>query len=268
MRSLPKLNSKYWVALVAASIFGTNTGDFLAANLHFGNSAGLPYLLAVLGAIFLVEKISPWANAVFFWLAIIVIRTGATNVADITHEYGAYGLLFVPPILAMFVFAVRYYKSRAKATMSEDSVPRVDVVYWVCMALAGIVGTLLGDYSSGALAFGWYGASNLLGLQTGEFSFDWFWIGHIFATLIYGAIIVKMLRRFKLVELAQPYKYWTMIALIRTAGTVAGDYIAKTHLQLYGSTILTGLCFAALIAVFYVFDKDNQSTTIDIHQPA
>jgi len=124
------------------------------------------------------------------------------------------------------------------------------------------------DYSSGALAFAWYGAANLLGYQTGEFSFDWFWIGHIFATVIYGAIIVQMMRRFKLVGLAKPHTYWTMIALIRTAGTAAGDYLSKTQLQLSGSTIVTGLCFATLIFVFYILQKDNQSTAIDIRQPA
>jgi uncharacterized membrane-anchored protein len=256
MKSLPILNSNYWIALGAASIFGTNTGDFLSTYLKFGNASGLPYLAMVLGAIFLIERISPWKTAIFFWAAIIVIRTGATNIADITHEFGAYGLLFVPPIIGLFVFAVRQYKSRG-VSGANDSAPRVDSLYWVCMALAGIVGTLVGDYASGATAFAWYGVSFLLGFDVGEFSFDWFWIGHVISSIIFGGIILRMFSRLKLSDMARPYAYWLMIALIRTAGTAVGDFLATTRLQLYGSTILTGICFLAIVVGFYVFKRGN-----------
>ena len=156
MRALPKLNSRYWLALGAASIFGTNTGDFLSDYLHLGHVAGLPYLLVAIAAIFLLEKISLWASVLYFWAAIIVIRTGATNIADATHDIGIYGIGAVVALFVGFYCAVRIYKSKVDANPGDPTTPRVDNFYWLVMALAGIVGTLAGDISSAGLGFGAY----------------------------------------------------------------------------------------------------------------
>jgi uncharacterized membrane-anchored protein len=259
MQALPKINSRYWIALVAASIFGTNTGDYISDYLHLGHVVGLPYLLAALAGIFLLEKISPWATAIFFWAAIIVIRTAATNVADATHDIGIYGIGAVIALFAAFVFAVRRYKAQSDISPGDPSTPRVDAFYWVVMALAGIVGTLAGDISSAGLGFGAYFISQLVGWTTASFSFDWMTKGHILATLIYGSGILAMLRRYSFAELAKPYQYWTLLALIRTAGTAMGDYISKTSLGLYGATLVDGAIFISLIFFFYVFQNGNQA---------
>jgi uncharacterized membrane-anchored protein len=259
MQALPKINSNYWLALVAASIFGTNTGDYLSDYLHLGHVVGLPYLLAALAGIFLFEKVSPWATAIFFWAAIIVIRTAATNVADATHDIGIYGIGAVIALIAAFIFAVRHYKAESDVKPGDPSTPRVDAFYWVVMALAGIVGTLVGDISSAGLGFGAYFISHLAGWTTESFSFDWMTKGHVIATLIYGSGILAMLRRYSFAELAKPYQYWTMLALIRTAGTAMGDYISKTSLGLYGATLVDGAIFIGLIFFFYVFQNSNQA---------
>ena len=47
------------MTLVAASIFGTNTGDMISEYFHLGNVAGLPYIAAALLALFAVERFSP-----------------------------------------------------------------------------------------------------------------------------------------------------------------------------------------------------------------
>jgi len=258
MRGLPIINSKYWLALVAASIFGTNTGDMISEYFHLGNVVGLPYLAVILAAIFLFEKASPIVSAVYFWAAIIIIRTAATNIADATHAMGAYGILAVVGLLAAFVFAVRHYKVRVDAYPSASLTPRVDSFYWLTMALAGIVGTLVGDLSSAGFGFVNYGIAHLVGTAPGGFDFSWMQTGHAAGTIIFGAAIAWMLSRYSWQQLAKPYQYWTLLALIRTAGTAAGDYLAHTSLGLYNSTIVTGLCFAAIICAFYVFGSGNQ----------
>ena len=257
MRGLPLINSRYWLTLVAASIFGTNTGDMISEYFHLGNLAGLPWLAVAVAAVFLVERLSPWASAVYFWAAIILIRTGATNIADATHPLGIYGVALVPVILAAFAGMVWFYKRRVDARPVALGTPKVDGVYWFCMALAGIVGTLIGDFGSGAFAFASYEAAHLAGAVSGGFDFAWMQTGHVVATLVFGGAVVAMVARNSFAELAKPVKYWTLLALIRTAGTAAGDYIAHTGLGLAGSSLVTGLAFAGLVTGFYVMKKDN-----------
>lgn len=260
MRGLPLINGAYWLALVAASIFGTNTGDLISEYFHLGNVAGLPYLLAGLAAIFLIERVSPWITPVFFWAAIIVIRTAATNIADATHMFGVYGAAAVPALIAAFVVAVRYYKQRSDRIAGIVGQPKVDALYWLCMALAGITGTLVGDFGSGGLAFVNYGVAHVLGVASasGGFDFSWMQTGHVAAMVVFGGAIAVMLRKYSIADLATPYKYWILLALIRTAGTAAGDYLAHTGLGLYNCTILTGLCFGGMVAALYVLRQDNQ----------
>ena len=186
MRIVPKLNSKYWLVLVAASVFGTNTGDFLSDYLHLGHVTGLPYLGLVLSAIFVLEKFSPWASIAFFWAAIIVIRTAATNIADATHDIGIYGLGAVALIFIAFLFAVRHYKHVSDTQTNTSNAPRIDAFYWVVMALAGIVGTLAGDITSAAFGFGLFTANHILAGSSDAFSFAWMKSGHILAMMFYG----------------------------------------------------------------------------------
>jgi uncharacterized membrane-anchored protein len=248
----PLINSKYWLALVAASLFGTNTGDLISEYFHLGNVAGLPYLAVALAAIFLLEKGSPWVSAAYFWAAIIVIRTGAT------HTFGIYGVAMFPVIIAVFVFAVRHYKTRIDADPQPAGMPKVDGSYWVCMALAGIVGTLMGDYGSALGGLATYGVAHLAGMAPGGFDFSWVQTGHIEATVLFGAAMIAMMLRNSVTDLTKPTTYWTPLALIRTAGTAAGDLQAHTLLGLLNATILTGICFTALIVAFYVVGKGNQ----------
>src|SRR3954465_4351238 len=88
MRSLPRVDIRYWFALSAASIFGTNTGDFVAGYLHIGHLAGLPWVLAAFAAVLVLERVSPVKTPMWFWAAIITMRTAATNVGDAFHDFG------------------------------------------------------------------------------------------------------------------------------------------------------------------------------------
>jgi len=87
MRGLPKINASYWLTLGAASVFGTNTGDLVSDTFHIGHLNGLPYLAVALAMVFLAERLSTWANPLFFWLVIILVRTAATNVGDAFHDF-------------------------------------------------------------------------------------------------------------------------------------------------------------------------------------
>jgi uncharacterized membrane-anchored protein len=68
---------------------GANTGDFLSHNLHLGHWRGLAPLAVVFLLIVWAERRARIATEAYYWLAIIVLRTAATNLADLaTHDFG------------------------------------------------------------------------------------------------------------------------------------------------------------------------------------
>jgi uncharacterized membrane-anchored protein len=79
---LPTLGARYWAALCLASIFGANMGDFFARNLGLGHVAGLPFLALALAIVIASERFDRSVHQVYYWTAIIIVRTGATNFAD------------------------------------------------------------------------------------------------------------------------------------------------------------------------------------------
>src|ERR1700732_521616 len=79
---LPMLGTRYWVALCLASIFGANMGDFFARNLGLGHVAGLPFLALALSFVMIGERFDRSIHQAYYWTAIIIVRTAATNFAD------------------------------------------------------------------------------------------------------------------------------------------------------------------------------------------
>src|SRR3954452_12246168 len=137
MRSLPRIDRRYWLALAAASIFGTNTGDFVAGYLHIGHLAGLPWLLAAFLLILLLERVSTVKTPLWFWAAIITMRTAATNVGDAFHDFGMGFGISVPVTLVLFVLSVVLYARLTPTRAPGDDTVKVNAAYWVAMMLAG-----------------------------------------------------------------------------------------------------------------------------------
>ena len=222
MRSLPRINTRYWLALSAASIFGTNTGDFVAGYLHLGHLAGLPWLLAAFALILALERVSPVKTPLWFWAAIITMRTAATNVGDAFHDFGMGFAISVPVSLALLVLSVVLYARVTTQRVPGDDTVRVNTAYWIAMMLAGVLGTVGGDAAA-------------KGLTNPGAAF-------VFFTL--AGIAIAYLGRRSVLLVA--WAYWMVVALIRTAGTAGGDTIAHA-IGLAPSTVLTGLVFLALV---------------------
>src|SRR5262245_24727624 len=86
-KNLPTIDARYWTAILAASMCGANTGDFASRILGLGHTRGLLPLGLIFLAIIWAEKRSKIATEAYYWLAIIVLRTAATNLADLgTHD--------------------------------------------------------------------------------------------------------------------------------------------------------------------------------------
>jgi len=231
---LPMLGVRYWTALCLASIFGANMGDFFAHNLGLGHVAGLPYLALALIIVVVSERFDRSVYQAYYWTAIIVVRTAATNFADfacgdmklprllVTAGLAA---LLVAALLASWQFAWRLQSEKADNT---NSVLRADAGYWTSMFIAGTLGTVIGDYCSHNLH-----------------------LGDAWASLLLGAILALLFVTARNGLLRSLSYYWLTIVAVRAAGTVVGDLLAGRHmLGLPTSTLVTGILFVALLTVW------------------
>jgi uncharacterized membrane-anchored protein len=231
---LPMLGTRYWAALCLASIFGANMGDFFAHNLGLGHVAGLPFLALALAIVIVSERFDRTIHQAYYWTAIIIVRTAATNFADFAcGDLKQPRLWVIAGLTAALVIALLAswqlsWRRLSDKPDSTDTVLRADYGYWVSMFIAGTLGTVIGDYCSHDLHLGDAEASILLG-----------------AIL---AALFLMARNGLLRSL--PY-YWLTIVAVRAAGTVVGDFFAgRNMLGLALSTLVTGALFVALLALW------------------
>jgi uncharacterized membrane-anchored protein len=228
IRHMPSVNARYWLAITFASLFGTNLGDLYAHNSGLGLIGGLPILAALALAVFLVERRDGTARELYYWLVIIIIRTGATNIADyFKHQ--------IPPIifgaLLTMLFALFAWASTRedspRETLAErvKGMPQTGATYWCAMLAAGVFGTFLGDVVSHVV--GKASASVGLGI------------------LLVAAIAAWWKQRSRFLWI-----YWVAVAVARTAGTAMGDFLAESpnlDIGLPLSTMMTGAVFIAVL---------------------
>src|SRR5436853_7742351 len=82
-KTLPAIAPRYWTAILVASMAGANTGDFFSHDLHLGHTRGLLPLALAFALVLWAERRAKAASEAYYWLAIIVVRTAATNLADL-----------------------------------------------------------------------------------------------------------------------------------------------------------------------------------------
>jgi uncharacterized membrane-anchored protein len=232
-RHLPVLGPRFWTALCFASVFGANLGDFFAHDLHLGHVRGLPFLALAFVLIVVAERFDRRTHEGWYWAAIVVIRTAATNLADLLS-----GDLRVPRPWSMAALGLALalvvglvwsaWRRSGRSTAERKSlVLSADANYWLCMLLAGTLGTVLGDYASHNLHLGDARAAIALGIPL--------------------ALLFAMGGRGRL---GWPAFYWVTVVMVRAAGTAVGDFFAqRAVLGLALSTAATGLAFAALLLV-------------------
>ena len=247
----PLINFRYWILISLASVFGTNTGD-LAVRLcklsgifppeglmGLKHAGPLPILIFLFGVLWLLEKKDDDKTELFFWSAILIIRTAATNIADIIA-----GDLHWDPLLCSLVMVLGlsglaiWWQSKRAKPIDPFFVPETHLLYWSMMMTAGVLGTVLGDYV--ADEYGLAATAGYLSL----------------------ALAILVLLGFKNFLVMTPL-YWLGIALARVAGTDVGDWLAKSAekggsgLDLPTATVISGFAFTVL-ALFWKSKQKSQ----------
>jgi uncharacterized membrane-anchored protein len=86
--NVPTVGARYWTAISLASVFGCNLGDFVSLYLHLGHWVGLFPLAIIFAALVAGERHSVRTTEAWYWAVVIVLRTAATNIADLaTHTF-------------------------------------------------------------------------------------------------------------------------------------------------------------------------------------
>jgi len=227
IRHIPKVNARYWAAITFASLFGTNMGDLYAHGAHLGIVIGTSLLAALAAAVFLIERRDHAPRELYYWLVIIIIRTGATNIADYFKHIVPW-LLFgviLTAMLAGFAWASQRGDRQREAAAEARGMPDTGIAYWLAMLSAGIFGTFVGDVCSKL-------------------------VGKGVASLALGALLLVALAIWRRDGAHRFWLYWIALAVARTAGTAMGDFLAETEALGIGlplSTLITGTVFAGIL---------------------
>ena len=225
MKQMPAIDTRYWAALCAASLFGANMGDFFSHNLHLGHVRGLPFLATAFAVVFLKGRQTKSASPAYYWLAIVIVRTAATNLADLaTHDLR---LAYARVIAGLAVLPALSLRPVASG---KQPGPSPDGWYWASMLIAGTLGTAVGD-----------GMADDLDLGTGP------------ATLVLGAGTAALLVMWTRLAVPILAVYWAVVVAIRAAGTTASDFLAGREglgLGLSVSTTCTGLLLLGILLLW------------------
>ena len=229
--SVPAIDARYWTVMTLASIFGCNTGDDCSYYAGWNHWIALGPLALIFSALLIAERRSLRPTQAWYWAAVIVLRTAATNLADLaTHTFG---LAYPKVILGLAVlqaFVVWLIAPRLLAVKADEpGRPATDVWYWVSLLTAGTLGTAIGDWVAEELHVG-----------TG------------YGTLLLGVVYLLILGAGKRTRWTTKVAYWLAVIGARAAGTTAGDWLAfgedpglnhGLHLGLPLSTAITGALF-------------------------
>ena len=200
-------------------------GDFFSHDLQLGHVRGLPLLAAAFAIVFRLGRRARTAAPAYYWLAIVIVRTAATNLADLaTHDFSlacAWVITGLAVLLAISLYPVANARRPG---------PSPDGWFWASMLIAGTLGTAVGD-----------GVADDLDLGTGV------------ATLLLGAATAALLGAWTRLALPIVAVYWAVVVAIRAAGTTASDFLAGREglgLGLSISTILTGLLLLGILLLW------------------
>jgi len=208
---VPRLGSRYWVAISLASVAGCNLWDFVSLYLRLGHWLGLAPLAVILAALMIGERLAARGGETWYWAVILVVRTAATNLADLaTHTFH----LSYPWVIAGLEAVQALVLLRVAARPADGGSPRpvADGWYWASMLTAGTLGTAIGNCVAEQFRLG-----------TGP------------ATLMLGAVLAIVLAIGRASGWSTKATYWFAIIAVRSAGTTAGDFLA------YGDGLDLGL---------------------------
>ena len=228
-RTVPATGSRYWAALCAASICGANMGDFMADGLGLSALRGLPVLALTFAAATVAGQRGKLHGQAPYWIAILTVRTAATNLADLMTGGAGLGYAACSAELVALLAAVLLWRRAQHQVPSAGGLPRVDGSYWLAMLTAGTLGTVLGD-----------GIGHIVPPVT---------VGYPVAAVVTSLAVAVVFSLWPHAGAASAAAYWAAVIAVRTWGTDIGDILAHV-LSLPVSLLLSGLFLTGMLIVW------------------
>jgi uncharacterized membrane-anchored protein/ABC-type multidrug transport system permease subunit len=203
-RNLPALDTRYWIAILFASLVGTTSGDVLSHTLKMGLAVALPPLAGLFALVLFIERRSSRAGMVHYWVAVVITAAAATNLGDSLIQGGKLGL-GRSTALVTAAFALYFAVFRARGMFAtRETLPSTNSHYWMLFLLAGMLGTTLGDFIAGGLK-----------------------VGPGLASFALAAALGLIWRVNGRAARSSDARYWTAIIVTQTAATTIGDLLAQ-----------------------------------------
>jgi uncharacterized membrane-anchored protein len=167
-------------------------------------------------------------------VCIIIMRTGATNIADYMAgrrgmhiDRGVLSIGFFIALAALAAWAA-HDEHRANGPGARKSLPDTNPRYWVTMLIAGVFGTVLGDFFEKL-------------------------IGEGMAAIVLSVALAAALMVYRKGILPTMLAYWFTIGTARTTGTAIGDFFAESeqlHIGLPLCTLISGTILVAVLLLW------------------
>jgi uncharacterized membrane-anchored protein len=234
LKITPKIDARYWTAIMIASMCGTNLGDFSLGVLEMSTEASLAMWFALFCGIMLLDRLIRRGSEAFYWLAILVVRAAATNIADFSAGPLDISYRKLSVALAVLLAIFVAWRSRVNSGKSED-LPPTDASYWLTMLIAGSLGTITGDGFGHAI----HGDPSIYWKRLG------IPISAAAATIALALILTVRARAI----LPAAMSYWIAVVAVRWWGTNLGDELAFL-ISLTTSLIVTGALLALTLLVW------------------
>jgi uncharacterized membrane-anchored protein len=217
---------KYWAALCMASICGANLGDLFPNIFHTTFAFAITVEVACFVILMMIQRLLGKKVEFLFWGAILIVRAAATALADFAIEgaHLSYGVAAASLLVALAVIVVSS-DGFGRRRSGRNSPLTINAGFWLCMLLAGTLGTVAADG-----------------------------IGHAFGDVKVG-VATAALAETVLLAAVFPVRasanralwtYWLAIVVVRAWGTSIGD-IAKFVATLPVSLSVSGLMLALIV---------------------
>ena len=220
----------FWLAMFVASAFGTVLGDFWAEGLHLGLMLSFGTLVVITGLLIWGDCLKGQGAEAFYWLAIIFLRAGATNVGDgLIHIFGL-SFIVASLLTGVATLAAGFF---TRSPFAGAISPLIDLRYWFAMGIGGVFGTVFGDLT--AHTIGMFPA--LITLS----------VGLIVVILVRGALAPTSM-----------LGYWCIVLAERAAGTPAGDWFASRRGLGLGLPVALLCIGVGLITALWLYRRDKR----------
>ncbi|MGH8778041.1 hypothetical protein [Paraburkholderia sp.] len=225
----PRVGPRYWVAISIASLCGTNLGDIVPDALKMSAGAGLIMLTTLFALLALAERATVQGSEAFYWVAILIVRAAATNIADYSISHANFTYAEVSAALALILACLILLNRKSGPKPTSSALPPADGLYWFTMLTAGSLGTVIADGIG----------HSFRSVQTGV---------PLSASMATVALFLILGIRARTAWVSTT-SYWATVVVIRWWGTNVGDILAFL-LSLLLSAAITGLALAILLLIW------------------